>query len=464
MRSLLIYIIILIVLLVCYNVFDIIHFPAQGAHLWRQADCLAMVWNFKQSGTSFFVPEMYNLLSIDGKGVAEFPIFYYIAAKFPNPELVLRTLHSIMLFVAGYRFFQLAKYFLQSNFYSISAVVLVFTSPLIIFYGINFLSDVPAFSCCIIGLSFYFSNHTSKHKFMLCILFLSLATLLKASYFLYLFGIILYEYKERKFKNYNYIILFILICLPIIWYLYAFYINSKFGNTYYFLSSKPIYSMSLYDIGLAIWRITVSWSKTYFWRPTSVLVILFAIIFLIKSPKNELKQITLFTLIITILFVLLFMQKLIIHEYYYAFFYTFILFAIIALFSQLKNFEQQQLIKFVVIVFLVINVFYCKYYIIEKQQVQRIDKILFSKAFQEYLNNNDCDDFKTVFCFDDISLNQQLYAIKRKGFTQYNDWKKALNNNKIDFVLLQTKNINKLNFNVSDKEKYVYRNYTLIKM
>jgi c-di-AMP phosphodiesterase-like protein len=118
------------------------------------------------------------------------------------------------------------------------------------------------------------------------------------------------------------------------------------------------------------------------------------------------------------------MQKLIIHEYYYAFFYTFILFAIIALFLHLKNFEQQQLIKFVVIVFLVINVFYCKYYIIEKQQAQRIDKILFSKAFQEYLNNNDCDDFKTVFCFDDISLNQQLYAIKRKGFTQYNDWKK----------------------------------------
>jgi len=74
--------------------------------------------------------------------------------------------------------------------------------------------------------------------------------------------------------------------LPILWYVYALYANAKCQNEYYFLSSTPFYDMSLYDIGLAFWRMSISWSKSYFWCITSIILIIYALYILFKKDKT----------------------------------------------------------------------------------------------------------------------------------------------------------------------------------
>jgi hypothetical protein len=458
--------IILILLAIYYSIFEIILLPAQGAHLWRQADCLAMVWNYKIFNATFFLPQMFNLISTEGKGVAEFPIFYFISAQFKQPEIILKWLHALLLFWASIRFYKLSNYFLNNTFYAICAVILLLSSPFIIFYGINFLSDVPAFCFVIIAFSFYFNKHHTKKQIFLCLLLLSIAALLKASYMLFFILLILLEIKQKNYKinfHYTYILMPI---LPILWYVYALYANAKCQNEYYFLSSTPFYDMSLYDIGLAFWRMSISWSKSYFWCITSIILIIYALYILFKKDKTILSRTIQYSFIITILFILLFLQKLIIHEYYYIFFYVFIAFLIISFFNVIQFLGNQKIIKIIVLLFLFINIYYCKYYINEKQQAQRIDSVLLESSFQNFLSEKKCFKHNTVLCYNDISLNQYLYAIKRKGYTQYNSWENALLEHKIDFILVKA-NTQNIDSNLQlEKKKLVgkYKQYLLYKV
>ena len=67
-----------------YGYFDMLSLLPKGAHLWRQADCMAMAQNYRQFHLPFLQPETYNLESMYGKVAGEFPIFYFVAAKFSN--------------------------------------------------------------------------------------------------------------------------------------------------------------------------------------------------------------------------------------------------------------------------------------------------------------------------------------------------------------------------------------------
>lgn len=449
-----------------YHIQGWLQLPAQGAHLWRQADCLAMVWNFKLFDASFFLPQMFNLASTDGKGIAEFPIFYYVAAQFSQPELVLRLIHGTILTFGSYRLYALAYYFLKNNFYAFATVVLFISSPLILFYGTNFLTDVPALCFNIVAFSYYFKTKKNQNNVVIYVLFVSIATLLKGSYILYSIGILLFEYISNRNKNSQYTYILPIVVVPIIWYVYAHCLNKQYQNEYYFLSSTPVFSMSWNEIILALWRTLFAYSKVYFWQPASIVLVFSLIVFLIKQEKTELTKATLFTLLITIIYLLLFLQKLIIHEYYYAFFYTFIIFSIIILFKQLNKIKKQAIIKSTVVLFLCINIAYCKNEIYNKLSTPKIDSVLFTNDFQKFLNTYGCTQNKTVFCFDDISLNQNLYAIKRKGYTQYNNWQKKLKENKIDFVLVQQKKLINLLPYLENKqtEKQKYDNYYLVKI
>ena len=114
-------------------------------------------------------------------------------------------------------------------------------------------------------------------------------------------------------------------------------------------------------------------------------------------------------------------------------------------------------------IFIGINLFYCKNNTAEKQTVQRIDSKLISVDFQNFLNKNQCTQKKSFFCYDDFSVNQSLYAIKRKGITQYNqNWKEFILKNKIDFVLVSEQSLDKIIKSVYPKNIYTYKNYKLI--
>jgi hypothetical protein len=253
--------------------------------------------------------------------------------------------------------------------------------------------------------------------------------------------------------------------IPILWYAYAKWFNAVYHNDYLFLSVQPVWKMPLYDIGLTCWRIAVSWSATYFWRPTSVMLLITLFYFLIKKQSGKLQQIILLTFLIDLLFAVLFFNKLTVHEYYYAFFYINILFVLIGFLSLLKKIKHQNLTKTALIIFIGVNIFYCKNYVAGKQTVARIDQKLFSPSFQDFLNQSHCTKNKTVFCYDDFSTNQELYAIKRKGITQHNkNWELYIKNKQIDFILVREQFLHEIAKQVEIKTVYEYGNYRLAEL
>ncbi|MCB9034266.1 MAG: glycosyltransferase family 39 protein [Chitinophagales bacterium] len=425
-----------------YDIATILNHNIQGAHIWRQADCMAMVQNFKQFNLSFFQPASYNLQSTNGNVAGEFPLFYFIASKFEHSAFVLRLINFIVLSCSLIAIYFIAYFFIKKQRYALIITMLMCASPLLMYYGTNFLSDATAVSFLFISFSFYLYNYKNSINKYLAILFFILAVLMKASYVLFIIVPLYFYYRENKnTSHFKYIICILLILfLPILWYTYAKYYNHINHDSYYFLSIQPIWTMSFYDIGLSIWRVFKSNFYIFFLPVFSIATIIVFITSVIKNKKSIILKYTTIVFATTILYAILFLEKFIQHDYYYLFFMPFILMVLIqAVFWITNKVKNTKLIIIVFILVLIFNLYYCKKTISAMQTYSTVSSVLSSDEFQEFLLKNNCTSNKTVFCADDGSPNIYLYAIQRKGYTLYN----VEHNQDIshyDFILTRDKN------------------------
>ncbi len=429
--------------------------PPQGSHIWRQSDCMAMVNNYKENKLPFFQPETYNLQSEQGKCAGEFPVLYFIAAKFSNPAYAMRVIDSFIFILGIFAVFFIAFYFLQDELLALLPSLLLFTSPLLVFYGNNFLSDVPALSFAYIGWAFFFYSEGRKSKviFLLALVFFVFSVLLKASQLLNFAILFIYLFafkKEAKFSSLISLCLFALI--PVAWYAYAKWYNAQHHDTYYFLGIYPIWKLSGYEIGLCIWRMTISWGKNYFWPTTSVLLIVASA--LLWKHKNklhpELRLLLLYSFLFTALYILLYFQRMIRHEYYYVVFYVFVLFLLIALLYVYKMYYAENIFSHTALfLFLIPNLVFCNYFLHEKIKDNTPNATLSSMEFQDFLEKNGVTKEKTVLVLPDISTNISLNQIHRKGYTAYSSIAEILKNNKADFLLLGDSSI------ITNMRKYI---------
>jgi len=425
----------------------------QGAHLWRQSDCMAMTQNYQQFHLFFLQPATYNLQSTNGNVAGEFPIFYYVAAQFPNSAFALRILHS-MIFLSGiFATYFIAFYFLQRRLLSLFCSVLMFTSPLLVFYGNNFLSDVPALSFAIIGWAIFLHHYKKEHLFWLFSAFacFAFATLLKASEAIHFAIAFILIIKTRK-PNLKLLLPFSLLIIPLFWYYYAKSYNKTNHDSYYFLSVFPIWKLSLQEIGLGVWRIVMSNSKNYFWRPTSILLVI-GTYFLIKRKKklgDELGVLILNSFIVTTLYVVFFYQKMIAHEYYYIPFFAFVLFGIIGLLKIYNAYHAENIFAHsFAYIFLIINIIYCKKFVEEKLTIPLCNGYLSSNEMQLFLEKNGVTKYKSIISLPDDTPNKTLYQLKRKGYTEFNkypedeNYRNLIKYHQADFLLVDSNYMSK---------------------
>ncbi len=424
-----------------YDYPSMLSLQPQGSHMWRQADCMAMTQNYKQFHLPFFEPETYNLESTHGKVAGEFPIFYFIASKFENAGFALRLMHAIIFLLGIFAAYSVAFYFLERRLLSIFCCLMLFTSPLLVFYGNNFLSDVPSLSFAWMGWALFLHHYKREEVTWMLVAFtcFALSALLKASEALNLIIVFLFLYRSRirtpRIKGF---ILFLYALLPVfLWYAYAKWYNAENHNTYYCLSSAPAWKLSLKDTGLGLWRMVVSWSKVYFWRPTSIALILSSY-FLYKNRKrlsDELKAVILLSVMTTILYILFFYEKMISHEYYYAAFYIFVLFWIIGTVRVYNFFYAENVFSHTALfIFLLINIFYCKNFVKDKLTFETYNGYLSSEWMQQFLAQHGVDENKSVLVIPDCSPNEKLYQLKRKGFTDFNHAGDILKQKKADYL------------------------------
>ncbi|MBS1942369.1 MAG: glycosyltransferase family 39 protein [Bacteroidetes bacterium] len=256
----------LYILMSCaYEAGNVLHLLPQPHHLWRQADCISLAWNYYDTTWNFFQPTIHNLFSDDyttGKTAGEFPLLYYIVGmiwRVAGPELwIYRSIEFFLHFLGCLALFASVRRILQDGTWAVAIALLFYASPAIVYFGIGFLPDVPAFDLALIGW-WYVVRYAQERRERLwgwAVFFFSLGMLLKVTAgmsLIALTGILLVRTARRKraasswslFKGdrREWLILLAGLLAVYAWYVYAAWYNGVHGGKYTFNGLWPLWGM-----------------------------------------------------------------------------------------------------------------------------------------------------------------------------------------------------------------------------
>lgn len=328
---------IFICLFFIYGYNQILFLRPQSIHQWRQADCLQITHNFLHDSWNLFQPAIHNLISdheTTGKSAGEFPILYYLVAflwnLFGEHEFIYRLLTLSYFILSLFALNKLFNGLLKSNYWSISITTFVFTSPVLVYYANNFLSNIPALSSVFIGWYFFylFYKHSNTKFLIFAIAMFTLGGLLKMTAyisFVLLSALVVYELifvkkgNQKIFTPPTHLIYFgVSYVLIAAWYIYAEWFNAQHGGKYTFNSVWPIWEMDSGSIDKAI----EFFNGIIFYQifsPITIWLLIAAFLFLLIDFK-KINRFYLSSLILLVIgsgaYVLLWFNALDGHDYY----------------------------------------------------------------------------------------------------------------------------------------------------
>jgi 4-amino-4-deoxy-L-arabinose transferase-like glycosyltransferase len=156
-----------IVLLQMIDATKILQFPPHSAHSWRQADCASLALNTWQDGFAF-APRVHNVIEGDGRTCAEFPFFYYATALFypvfGDADWIMRSLMLGFWLIGLWSLSRLIWHLSESRWLALGLVWWLFCSPILLFYGINYLPNVPTLGLVFTAWLCFFYFYRSNEK------------------------------------------------------------------------------------------------------------------------------------------------------------------------------------------------------------------------------------------------------------------------------------------------------------
>lgn len=259
-----------------YEAGRVLHLPPQPHHLWRQADCISLAWNYYDTTWNFFQPTIHNLFSDDyttGKTAGEFPILYYLVGmiwRITGPNMfIYRLVEFALHFVGTWALFASVRRILAEGFWAVCIALLFYASPVIVYFGIGFLPDVPALDLALIGWWFVVRYATDRRprSWGWATFFFTLAMLIKVTAgmsLIALAGVLLVRTARRKhaargwslFKGdrREWFTLLAGLLTVYAWYAYAAWYNGVHGGKYTFNGLWPLWGMEPAD-KLQAWNV-----------------------------------------------------------------------------------------------------------------------------------------------------------------------------------------------------------------
>ena len=378
----------LIALAFYYHFAEIIFLRPAGIHIWRQCECLSITMNYFYNSMNFFQPAIHNQISdggTSGLSAGEFPLLYYFIAilwkVFGHHEYIYRLVVLIIAFIGLYCLYRTLEDILKDSFWAIFLTLLLYTSPIAVFYSINFITNIPAFSFVLIGWHFFYRFYKSSrnHLLWLALFFFMIAGLLKISsaisflliLFIYISDTIrLIKYKPgqriftKPLRQFMPFLLFIIVVA--VWYIYAIHFNNIHGGNYTTNSIFPIWAMQ-YDEIIKVWDALISFLiKQIFSIPLLILsgVMFFAVIVLSFFKKVQTQAIIVLMVLFmgTAAYFLLWYSLFDIHDYYliellplfvftFAIFFHYLKFHLFTIFNHI-------IFRLLIVVFLIYNAKY----------------------------------------------------------------------------------------------------------
>lgn len=235
----------------------------QSIHIWRQTNSLSIAQNYYDHNNSLFQPQLHSQFCGDGtsgKSAGEFPIIYYSVAKlwkiFGVHEWIFRMVQLLILLLGLFSVFEISKYFLKNQFLAGFVGLMLFTSPMFVFYGVNFLPDGPSVATMFTGWYFVLRYHQSRKTSMLWIaaffFTFAVSTKITSAYSLIALACwLLYEWfllpKEKRIFDYQLkqVLPFLaVIVLSLAWYRYVEYYNFVNQGEFSYHGVWPIWRLT----------------------------------------------------------------------------------------------------------------------------------------------------------------------------------------------------------------------------
>jgi hypothetical protein len=466
--ALLLFLVLITLQVLIYNYQEYIFMEPRSIHSWRQSDCLSFAFNFYTDRASFTQPCVNNLGSTgDGKVASDFPVIQYMVGniwKITGVHTYIYRLFDLAFLFLGLLFiYKLYLYWFESYWLAIIGALIIFTSPILSYYGATTLSDIQSLGLSCAGFYYFIlwlDDRKEKHLLFTVLLF-SLAGLLKmssafvfATALSWFFIRILFGQKEDKnalLKVKNFIFLLIPFIPWYIWYSYAHHYNQLHPNDFFLIGITPIWAEHSSKIDLLASSLFHEMFPQMM-HPFVLAVILLGfgtyIIGNIKKifTENMLRIIS--VLFIFLLFITLFFQVFDVHDYYLLNMVGVLMIGIgigikliIETIPSIKN--NRYFIIGTILLYLPLA-----YFASVKTRTRLYEDndwgykpIVFNTAKHELLKwstwddreryaiiedkNNNFENYgvsktDTILCLGDYTINRSLYLLKRIGYTDVN--------------------------------------------
>ncbi len=430
----------IITMLMCWIVFLMPHLNSlnnlpQGMHGWAQSDRYALALNFLNSN-NVIQPKTNALYTENGKVGVEFSGMAFLAAKIATlsntPKYLPLLFKGLNLLLLSF----LITLFLNNLFpfdliYSIGNLFIWFASPLLLYYGFNFIPDSLGFGFAICSLGCYYKYHQSnQNNYLLLALMLGgLGGLTKLPVLIYPIAIIVHQFylaiiaKRMNKQTMVYLALGILVIVCVVLYDYVFLIkaNEKLWSVIFMGKPNPILSVN--DLVEAL-------SGMFYWRFEYLNIFQFALlgILLLKSlvgyptlPRFYLQ----FGVIISFGLVIYFVglgKQLIHHDYYFlSSFFPFLVFVGSLLIIRITktypiNYKPLFLIAAVLVTFKNFNQAKARqadYYTIRTNTLD--NNLQWLRNGESKLENAGIGANELIFVLYDFAPNTSLVYFNRKG-------------------------------------------------
>ncbi|MFZ1705188.1 MAG: glycosyltransferase family 39 protein [Saprospiraceae bacterium] len=408
-----------------------------SVHVWRQTDCTSYALNYYQNDRGFFSPQVHHRHAIDGATSSEFPIMYYFVSKiykiFGFHDYYLRWMNYVILFISLICLTLTSKYIIKNWLLSTFPTILIMMSCVIMYYGSNFLPDVPALCFAIIGFYFFVKHYFEKRDldFLWSILFLTLAALLKISSAILVLSVafyVVYSFIFNKNQKYTKIQFFTLTMgfVSILSWLIFVKIYNEIGQYYGNLQgTMGIWTVDRNEILYIIKRTFTEWvpaliSKKIWLFFVPVMIYL---LFYWKKIHPVFQFFLPVTLIACIIYLLSFFAVFNVHDYYFINVFCFPILLSIAFFhvieSQLNPKNLKNFMILSAVLFMMCAEDARAQFLYRKYDVQW--NAIPHKGFytiEKYLRSLNIDRNELVYSPSDPTTNVTLYLMNNPGWTR----------------------------------------------
>lgn len=288
----LIFVLIFVALGFIYNYHVSFFKPPQSLHIWRQTNSLSITQMYYQSNLPLLQPEIQSQLAdggTSGKAMGEFPILYYMVAKawlvFGKSEALFRIFQLLILFAGLFSLFRmlipLTGNAVRAGFVSL----MLFTSPMLIFYGPNFIPDGPSLAFVFVSWLFLYKFTLSRKFYLIWLsalfVFMSLSLKIITGTSVVAIGVwaliepifVKKEQQILKFQLKHFIPFLISILGVILWYFYVAYYSARHGVQFSIHDIIPIWKIDNSQIIVITNSIKEIFLKEYFSPQLQVLSI-----------------------------------------------------------------------------------------------------------------------------------------------------------------------------------------------